>query len=50
MLETLNYTIHIGSTPTFLYFELWLKLVELETGNDLVLILKLWTHLKEELL
>ena len=22
MLETLNYTIRIGSTPTFLYFEL----------------------------
>ena len=24
MLETLDYTIHIGSTPTFLYFDLYL--------------------------
>ena len=24
MLETLNYTIRIGSTPTFLYFDLYL--------------------------
>ena len=24
MLETLDYTIHIGSTPTFLYFNLYL--------------------------
>ena len=23
MLETLDYTIHIGSTPTFLYFDLY---------------------------
>ena len=22
-LETLDFTIHIGSTPTFLYFDLW---------------------------
>ena len=26
MLETLNYTIRIGSTPTFLYFDLYLCL------------------------
>ena len=24
MLETLDFTIRIGSTPTFLYFDLWL--------------------------
>ena len=24
MLEKLDYTIHIGSTPTFLYFDLYL--------------------------
>ena len=24
MLETLDYTFHIGSTPTFLYFDLYL--------------------------
>ena len=24
-LETLNFTIHIGSTPTFLYFDLYLN-------------------------
>ena len=24
MLETLDHTIHIGSTPTFLYFDLYL--------------------------
>ena len=26
MLETLDYTIRIGSTPTFLYFDLYLYL------------------------
>ena len=25
MLETLDFTIRIGSTPTFLYFDLWAK-------------------------
>ena len=36
MLETLDYTIHIGSTPTFLYFEfnivvkLWQELLILK--------------------
>ena len=27
MLETLDYTIRIGSTPTFLYFDLFIELI-----------------------
>ena len=43
MLETLDYTIRIGSTPTFLYFDLYLhwsirksKTNGYETGVDMI--------------
>ena len=31
MLETLDYTIRIGSTPTFLYFDLYIKTIYIYT-------------------
>ena len=43
MLETLDYTIRIGSTPTFLYFDLIVSLVStLPTQHTTFTALKLW--------
>ena len=47
MLETLDYTIRIGSTPTFLYFDLYIKINKLQV--DLIYNLYLfptncWLH------
>ena len=44
MLETLDYTIRIGSTPTFLYFDLYLYYTpEVEQMLDLTSIAFTWS-------